>query len=405
MSHYVDIEIIHTLPYANANRDDAGLPKTVVFGGATRARLSSQALKRAARFYEAEKEPGFVIDGDNKYYRTQILHLLVERELSRRGVADDDPRMKAVVEGLKAVGKEPLGEIKEDNGKEKSGALLVATNYEIERLSDIFENGEELTKDIVIDIFRNSPKRDLALWGRFFASGPQLKMDGAAQVAHAFSTHAVNIETDFFTGMDDGNTFFDEAGAGHPGNAFYESATFYEYANFNVEEAVKNLMNLRSVKGGKLTSTLSVEDVEREIREITREFIESFSLSVPQGKIRSTAHTTLPLLVKVTIRSDRPVNAATAFFAPVKNGYGKTVEEESVKRLANEHAGMSAFVNEPEFSEYVLRLDWDEDDESVDVFGDKMSSLSALAQNAAGFTAGIARDFAETIPVEHSEGD
>ena len=36
-------------PAANLNRDDTGAPKTVVLGGATRLRVSSQSLKRAWR--------------------------------------------------------------------------------------------------------------------------------------------------------------------------------------------------------------------------------------------------------------------------------------------------------------------------------------------------------------------
>ncbi len=34
---------------ANLNRDDTGAPKTVMLGGATRLRISSQSLKRAWR--------------------------------------------------------------------------------------------------------------------------------------------------------------------------------------------------------------------------------------------------------------------------------------------------------------------------------------------------------------------
>ena len=46
---YVDFHILQTLPPSNVNRDDMGSPKTAVYGGVTRARVSSQAWKRAMR--------------------------------------------------------------------------------------------------------------------------------------------------------------------------------------------------------------------------------------------------------------------------------------------------------------------------------------------------------------------
>ena len=46
---YVDIHALQTVPYANLNRDDLGSPKTVIYGGAERTRVSSQSWKRVVR--------------------------------------------------------------------------------------------------------------------------------------------------------------------------------------------------------------------------------------------------------------------------------------------------------------------------------------------------------------------
>src|SRR5262245_53222951 len=46
---FLDIHVIQTVPPANLNRDDSGSPKTAVYGGVRRARVSSQAWKRAVR--------------------------------------------------------------------------------------------------------------------------------------------------------------------------------------------------------------------------------------------------------------------------------------------------------------------------------------------------------------------
>jgi len=46
---YIDFHIIQTVPPSCINRDDTGRPKTAVYGGAVRARVSSQAWKHAMR--------------------------------------------------------------------------------------------------------------------------------------------------------------------------------------------------------------------------------------------------------------------------------------------------------------------------------------------------------------------
>jgi CRISPR system Cascade subunit CasC len=58
MTHaYLDLHILQTVPPANLNRDDTGSPKTAVYGGARRARVSSQAWKRATRLAFADLLP------------------------------------------------------------------------------------------------------------------------------------------------------------------------------------------------------------------------------------------------------------------------------------------------------------------------------------------------------------
>ena len=46
---YVDIHVLQNVPPSCINRDDTGSPKTAKYGGAVRARVSSQALKHDMR--------------------------------------------------------------------------------------------------------------------------------------------------------------------------------------------------------------------------------------------------------------------------------------------------------------------------------------------------------------------
>src|SRR5262245_22586214 len=50
----VDVYVLQTVPPSNLNRDDTGSPKTAVYGGVRRARVSSQAWKRAVRLAFAD---------------------------------------------------------------------------------------------------------------------------------------------------------------------------------------------------------------------------------------------------------------------------------------------------------------------------------------------------------------
>lgn len=46
---YIDLHILQTVPPSNLNRDDTGTPKNAWYGGVQRARVSSQAWKKATR--------------------------------------------------------------------------------------------------------------------------------------------------------------------------------------------------------------------------------------------------------------------------------------------------------------------------------------------------------------------
>jgi CRISPR system Cascade subunit CasC len=46
---HLEVHIIQSVPVACLNRDDLNSPKTAIFGGVQRARVSSQSWKRAIR--------------------------------------------------------------------------------------------------------------------------------------------------------------------------------------------------------------------------------------------------------------------------------------------------------------------------------------------------------------------
>lgn len=355
MSTYIDLEIIQSLPFSNANRDDAGQPKTVKVGGATRGRLSSQSLKRAARFYGADKSTGYGLPGDTSggtFYRTQYILSLILEAVERKG--GDEAALNRVTEFFSKDN--PLGKhvAKKVGDTLKAQALVVLTKEEVNALADAFIEGEVSAADIE-KVLIHSGKRDIALWGRFFASSSKATLDGSAQVAHAFTTHSVNIEDDFFTGMDDARSLFEATpGAGHPGTNFYSNGTFYKYSNINLNETILNLINahLSSTNDFSYDESITTERLLEMVSFLVEDFITSFSLSVPQGKVRSTAHQTLPYYISVSIRDGRPVNNAIAFEEPVYSNE-KNIPRKSVEVLEH-YKGMSERIVGKPKSEYVL---------------------------------------------------
>lgn len=338
MSTFVNIEILQTLPFSNANRDDSGQPKTVGMGGTTRGRLSSQSLKRAARFYGVSPEKGFGINGDNtggQFFRTRYLERVINDEITKRGL---DP--KNYNKQINDIFGKQLGKGKKDKDDvfQKVDSLIVLTLEEIEKLTDaIIKN--ELDSKKISEILTNSSKRDLALWGRFFASGSNETIDGSAQVAHAFTTHSVRIEDDFFVGLDDlADLYANHAGAGHPGDAFYLTGVFYKYANANIEETILNMGNATMTSKNGIEITKSKEEILEDTNFAISDFINSFVRSVPQGKIRSTAHTTPPNYIRVYLTKDSPVNGAIAFENAVK---GANIMNDSIEILEKTHSRLN----------------------------------------------------------------
>ena len=275
---YVDFHILQTVPPSCINRDDTGSPKTAVYGGVTRARVSSQAWKHAMRAAFAENarlDVGKRTKKAAELVKEQILVLDPEQKK-----AD-----KMAKEALKYVG------IKSDD-KKGTDALIFISSAQAKALAELVVGGCTKDEEYEEALIEN-PSADMVLFGRMVAQKASLKYDAAAQVAHSISTHAVQNEYDYFTAVDDCQVE-DNAGAGHLGTVEYISSTLYRYATVNVMELA-----------GRLGAAQAAETV--------RAFGEAFLFSMPTGKQNTFANRTLPDAVYVTLREDQPVNLCGAF--------------------------------------------------------------------------------------------
>lgn len=314
MRTFIDVHILQTVPPSNLNRDDTGSPKTAVFGGVRRARVSSQAWKRATR-----REFGALLDTSELGTRTKrVVELLRERIKAVRPGTGDEEAADAAAKVLGAAGivvKEPRGKKGEPA---ESGYLLFLSAQQVEALADLaagaIDSGRVIEKKAAQALIKGKNSIDLALFGRMVADVTDLNVDAACQVAHALSTHAVQPEYDYFTAVDDHKAQSEEedAGAGMIGTVEFTSATLYRYATVDVDLLAKNL--------GDVAATVRAVDA----------FLRAFATSMPTGKQNTFANRTLPDAVVVTVREDQPVSYVGAFEDPVPG----TAEGGRVRRSA-----------------------------------------------------------------------
>lgn len=299
---FIDFHVIQTVPPSCVNRDDTGSPKTAIYGGVTRSRVSSQCWKQAMRdFFRNNMEEAEI--GKRTKYVLQLLSKAIMKRKTDLEQEQADELAQKILE---------KGGIKIKNGV--TDALVFLSLKQIDSLAELVLNNENPNKKEIIAAINENPSVDIALFGRMVASNPLLDMDASAQVAHSISTHRVSNEYDYFTAIDDYSEK-ETAGAGMIGVIEYNSSTLYRYATVAVHDLCQNI-------GSDTQSTA----------EIMAQFAKAFILSMPTGKQNTFANRTLPDAILVTVRHDQPINLVGAFEDAIKN-HKEGYVEQSVARL------------------------------------------------------------------------
>jgi CRISPR system Cascade subunit CasC len=78
------------------------------------------------------------------------------------------------------------------------------------------------------------------LFGRMLAEVPDAHVDGAVQMAPAFTVHPSSPQPDYFTAVEDWAAP-NEAGSAHLQTAFFTTGLLYRYATVNLTELTRNL--------------------------------------------------------------------------------------------------------------------------------------------------------------------
>jgi CRISPR system Cascade subunit CasC len=324
---YIDVHILQTVPPSNINRDDTGSPKTARFGGVNRARVSSQAWKKATR----DLFPDF-LDEDEIGQRTKhAVQMISDYVMKLLPEVDSNQATDAATSALSATGVNVKDGLTSyllfiSPGQAKALAQLAVQYIETEETID-----KKAAKEI-LDIKKRPLLNavDVAMFGRMVADATDLNVDASVQVAHAIGIGRMTPEFDYYTALDDLSPE-DNSGAAMIGTTEFTSATMYRYANVDVLHLCENL-------GSAKVACYGIEA-----------FIKSFIMSMPTGKQNSFANRTLPAAVVIQLRNTQPVSLVNAFEKPVEPKGDKSQVEIGCKRLAEQEKAIDdAFGTSPE---------------------------------------------------------
>ncbi len=316
----IELHILQSFPVSCLNRDDVGAPKTAIFGGAMRARISSQCLKRAIRLHAKELCPD-LFAGE----RSKLIVGPIAKAAEQHGVQSEKALdlSKKFCDELATFDKSAF---------DKKGILKVKTlmflspaerkeiGKELAAIVEQSKDAKALEKRIKsaaskVQEAKLKDAADIALFGRMVATDHSLTLEGAAMFSHALSTHRADNDIDFFTAVDDRQREDptieeeDRAGSGMMGTLEFTSAVYYRYVG----------LNLSLLEDADHLGALSANDRQK----VVDTFVRAAALAVPSARKNSMNAHTLPGYVLGLVKDEgQPVQLVNAFEKPVlsKNG-------------------------------------------------------------------------------------
>ena len=334
----IELHILQSFPVSCLNRDDVGSPKSAMFGGIKRARISSQCLKRAARLIAHENHASF--EGIRSRHLVEpFKEALIAAGQSESEAADNANALSVVFS--KKDAKHP----------EQVTTAVYLSPGEIKQIAEAVAGGTDPKK--AAKSATRSDAADIALFGRMVANDPTLNVDGAGMFSHALSTHKADNEIDFFSAVDDRKGEAEDAGAGMIGTLEFNSATYYRYVAINLDQ---------------LTSPTHLGELnEAERRAILRAFVRAVLTATPGARKNSMNAATLPHeVLGIHKSSGQPLQLVNAFEKPVRpNGNG--FSENSLDAMKSHLADVEKVWGEQGKKAYLT-----ETDGGIDAFIDQL---------------------------------
>lgn len=297
MADFLQLHLLTAYGPSNLNRDDTNRPKSVVFGGAQRLRLSSQSLKRAWRESNVfqTKLDGHLANRTRRLGKDIYAHLL-------SGEMAEDKALEAAREIACIFGKLS----KEDNNDpaliQQLAFVSPVERAEAFRLADRVLAGEAIEPKADEIMRKTDTAADIAMFGRMLADNPKYNREAAVQVAHAITTHRAVAEDDYYTAVDDlkARDEDEDAGAGFIGVQEFGAGVFYLYICVDRALLLRNLDNVQAVRDASLAA-----------------LVETATTVSPRGKQSSFASRAHAFYALGEKGAAQPRSLAAAFLKPV----------------------------------------------------------------------------------------
>ena len=322
---FLQIHTLHSYSAALLNRDDSGLAKRMPFGDAVRTRISSQCLKRHWRV--AEDEFSLANIEPDALRSRNVVDRKVIQPLRDAG---DVPK-----EVLDAVGTAFNTGVYGSSGTSESGRQplllgLPEVEYLREKAAAIcaeHRDNAEAAKAAAEELFhtRKGEGNNFramrqsahlpgglvgALFGRMVTSDPAANIDAAIHVAHAFTVHQEESESDYFSVVDDLQQDDEDAGAAHIGDMELTAGLFYGYVVVDVPGLVSNLTGC---------DTSDWESADKDLAgKVIDHLVHLIATVSPGAKLGSTAPYSCADLMLIESGTRQPRSLANAFRNPVK---------------------------------------------------------------------------------------
>jgi CRISPR system Cascade subunit CasC len=329
---FIQIHFLTSYPASLINRDDAGLAKRIPFGGAVRTRISSQCLKRHWRTAD-DSEAFSNCAGGQTSVRSR---LSFDRYVYTPLVSDDGVNSAIARAVTAAVMALVLGESAKAKAEKKkqaddgdaaastsgvqSNQVTVLGRHELDYLraearticasvKDAKGAGEAVKKHFTRERIDNlralklGAGLDAAMFGRMITGDILARVDAALHVAHAFTVHAEQSESDYFSAVDDLLKDSPEGGlgSGHINSSELTTGLFYGYVAIDVPGLVRNLGDDRALAA-----------------EVTRRMVHLIATVTPGAKLGSTAPHAYAHLMLAEAASAQPRTLANAFLTHVR---------------------------------------------------------------------------------------
>ena len=332
---FIQIHTFNAYTGSLLNRDDTNMSKRMRFGGASRTRVSSQSLKRHWRTAQDEYAIHNVPGAVDAVRSRRVIDRQVVPALVEAGAVDDEWISEVVKafnvglygeKGAAVSGRQPLLLGRPEVNFLQQCALEIHAAHPgdvvaaVAAVVDLFSanRGQGQNFRAFREMCRLAGGLESAMFGRMVTSDSAANIDAAIHVAHSFTVHAEESESDYFSVVDDLQDDEEDRGAAHIGDSEINSSIFYGYTVIDIPALVSNIEGCAAEEWLKADRNLAAS--------LVGNLMHLIATVSPGAKVGSTAPYGRSHLMLAEVGSTQPRSLANAFRRPTEPQVDSAIE-------------------------------------------------------------------------------